>query len=248
MIASEEFATSVKSLLKCSINNSSHNYLYCSPKINDVTHHILPKRNEVFGKNKFIMENRSFDDEICRVMNDFYYSHKVSKEEIAHLVNIIKGINNSNKGNTIFVTVFRNIQNYMKKIKISLHRRLNVRKDKSKGKMPSRRHSARCILTSSDLPRRDDEIAISEDKIQTKTMIESPKKYVEFLISLCKYYKRICEISEIGLESVCKLILSKCKPNTDSSNYDIHKSEFYNYILEDSLIMVLKLIILDNIR
>ena len=63
-------------------------------------------------------------------------------------------------------------------------------------------------------------------------------KYVKFITHICQFYKELCSPNVEQLESLCKELLKPSQPNSEATQYNIHKSLFEKRVLKDSIIRV----------
>ena len=180
-------------------------------------------------------------------MNELYYTPVESKDKVKIISNEVKKITNSDIANSVFVSVFQNIKFYIKEIRNILLKKLrdlDIIQDEDFIEDPSRmylrRHSANCLYDSQDGCK---EILLtvrnnSNYKGGLKSFYGSEDNYIEFLNYLDRVYKSISEIFGNGPEAICHQLLSLCQSNVVIAEYDVHKSLFYDYILNDRVISV----------
>jgi hypothetical protein len=195
-------------------------------------------------RNKLPMEDNgseldtiSFNARFCQVMNEIYSTPLNSKGKTNQLLNQINKLNNKDLANSLFISVFQNIKTYIKEKRDELHKKLltlGLSPYSTIGKFSSRRHSMNSLHDYSEC------FSVLGDAsfLNENYRIEILVKYSKFAIALCEAYKEITLINEIGLETICQQILLLCQPGSEVSEYDIHKSLFYDYVLRDKQIMV----------
>jgi hypothetical protein len=200
------------------------------PKIPHIRKNYLPLLNEV--------ELDECNGEICQLMKKFYESPKDAKWEIAKVLKEVKNLNDKDVANSAFISIYKNIKAYIKAKRYSLHQKLVVpnekgRSEQSNGSFNEHQRSSEskgCVVSIINL------MPVSED----------PVRYIEFFCSLYEEYKDICEITNTGIEEICKQILLKCDLNTQIDKCNIHKTLFYEYIIKDCQIAVHPLFIIGS--
>ena len=196
-------------------------------------------------KNKLPMEDNvldfdaiSFNAKFCQIMNEIYSTPLNSKPKTTQLLNQTNKLNNKDLANSLFISVFQNIKTYIKEKRNGLHKKLitlGLSPCSAMGKFNNRRHSMNSLHDYSEY---FSSVLGDASFLNENCRVEAPEKYSEFAIALCEAYKEITLINEIGLEKVCQQILLQCQPGSEVSEYDIHKSLFYDYVLRDKQIMV----------
>jgi len=177
-------------------------------------------------------------------MNDLYYSPMNYKDKISQIAKEMKKVVNSDIANSVFISVFQNIKFYVKEIRNILHSKLKelelLQSDNcgsiNPRKFHPRRYSADCIYEGEQrsLSNWRNNHVVEE----LRAFYGSEKKYIEFLICLFNIYKGFNEVTSRGPEEVCHQLLFLCQPNTEVTDYDVHKSLFYDHILKDHVISV----------
>eukprot|EP00826_Nyctotherus_ovalis_P045553 TRINITY_DN5053_c0_g1_i5.p1 TRINITY_DN5053_c0_g1~~TRINITY_DN5053_c0_g1_i5.p1 ORF type:complete len:314 (+),score=58.69 TRINITY_DN5053_c0_g1_i5:112-1053(+) len=182
----------------------------------------------------------SFNAKFCQVMNEIYRSPLNSKAKVNHLLDLTKRLKTKDFANSLFISVFQNIKAHMKEKRNALHKKLptlGLSLYSSLGKFSNRRHSLNSLYDYSEyFPSILAEKGVNAGDSEAES--EKPEKYVEFAVALCEAYREIALATEVGLERVCQQILLLCQPGSEVSEYDIHKSLFYDYVLRDRQIMV----------
>eukprot|EP00826_Nyctotherus_ovalis_P023861 TRINITY_DN1836_c0_g1_i3.p1 TRINITY_DN1836_c0_g1~~TRINITY_DN1836_c0_g1_i3.p1 ORF type:complete len:307 (-),score=63.70 TRINITY_DN1836_c0_g1_i3:176-1096(-) len=205
----------------------------------------LPASNtpleELGGRTEYTCSTR-----ICLLMNDLYYTPMSYKEKIPLIVKEMKKVTNSDMANSAFISVFQNIKFYVKEIRNILHSKLKelelVQLDScgsvSVKKFHPRRYSLDCIYEGEQRNFSNSKgNCVVNDEL--RAFYGAEEKYIEFLVCLLNIYKGFSEVTSQGPEEICHQLLSLCQPNTEVTDYDVHKSLFYDHIFKDRIILVL---------
>lgn len=182
---------------------------------------------------------------ICLFMNELYYNTLESKSKTALIFKEIKMIRSAEVANSVFASVLQNLKFYVKEIRNILRsklRELGLLQLAGCGRLSPkktriRRYSADYVnerLQEIFLPWKKEGLYNDELRL----FYGAEENYVEFLLTLCEVYKNFDEITSKGPEEVCHRLLNLCKSNTEVTEYDVHKSYFYDYVLKDRIIMV----------
>ena len=116
----------MNSLLEPSLNDLPFDNIYTSPQIKKSSGNFLPAHNETLSKGSLLIRENYLDEDLCELMNEFYHSSVISEDKINTMLNIIKSINNSKTANSIFISMFHNIQSYMREIRGCLYKKLKL--------------------------------------------------------------------------------------------------------------------------
>eukprot|EP00826_Nyctotherus_ovalis_P009709 TRINITY_DN12568_c0_g5_i2.p1 TRINITY_DN12568_c0_g5~~TRINITY_DN12568_c0_g5_i2.p1 ORF type:complete len:263 (+),score=32.66 TRINITY_DN12568_c0_g5_i2:314-1102(+) len=186
---------------------------------------------------------------ICMLMNDIYYSPLKYKTRFTLILEMLRKITSSEMANSVFFSVFQNLKCYVKEIRNTLRSKLNELEllesvgygRDSPRKLCSRRYSADFITSGSLQETRLSWWSNASRNTELKPFQGSEENYVKFLTYLCEVYKNFCRTILYGPEEICHKLLSMCKSTTEIAECGVHKTVFYDYILEDCVISVSRL-------
>jgi Cdc6-like AAA superfamily ATPase len=176
-------------------------------------------------------------------MNELYYDPLSYKSRIVLILDELKKITDPDTANSVLFSVFQNLKYYVKEIRNNLRCKLrelgllqSVSNRRSPARIRSRRYSADFISENSQETR----LSWWNEGMQSelKPFHGAEGNYIEFLAYLCEIYKNFSKIAARGPEGICRKLLSLCKSTTEIAEYDVHKTVFYDYVLEDRIISV----------
>lgn len=84
------------------------------------------KRTLINSSPEIVEDNdfNEYNNEICQLMNEFYYSPDKSKTKIKNILEEVKLLDNKNVANSIFISIYHNIKAFIKKKRSFLHEKL----------------------------------------------------------------------------------------------------------------------------
>eukprot|EP00826_Nyctotherus_ovalis_P037560 TRINITY_DN3433_c0_g2_i9.p1 TRINITY_DN3433_c0_g2~~TRINITY_DN3433_c0_g2_i9.p1 ORF type:complete len:263 (+),score=58.32 TRINITY_DN3433_c0_g2_i9:267-1055(+) len=183
----------------------------------------------------------AYSKKICLLMNDLYYNSLSYKNKAVLMLEELGKITNADVANSVLLSVFQNLKYYVKEIRNTLRSKLYklglLESRRSPQQIKARRYSADCFIESSQ----DTQLSWWNKIPHTselKPFHGSEEKYIEFLTYLRDIYRNYSVIISRGPERICHKLLSLCKSAAEVEECDVHKTAFYDFVLEDRVVSV----------